>query len=868
MANRSDIILGVQNRTSAELRTIARDVRQTAQEATRAEREFQALERSINQLRDSEIRAARAAGDHQRALALIDNELGRAQQGTVRYNDLLARQATASKQAEGGTRSLGSAVGVLQQGLGALGIAFGAQQVVQFGISSFQAGQRIKQTQTTLQLLTRDQKLYNSTLDLAQRNQSLFGGSLADNLQPLTSLALQARKTGADIAQLNDIAQRLNVLSPEQGLQGAGIALREALSGDTTSLVERFELPRNELAKLRDTSLTTADRLKLLDGVLTSYGVSSQVVAGSVSDETKAVNDAKAAWDDFSITLGQAVAPAVGDTARGLERLLRLAQGSPEALAQVRVSLRSAFGGSGAGTQSDLDAARAGQRQQTRYGITDQLAYTAAGRDFTPARINQIADALTDATQAGGDFAQISNQLIQQYRTGAISAGEFANRSDLLAAAVANATHQTESSTPAYIAAEAASKAAAAATASQTTELGTQITALQEAKQKQDALTSAQAAIAEIAQSVVNGYASQEVALGRLIAQTGLARAEAERLLGIQIAIAAQAGAAQGLADQRAGERSGGQYRSQAEANAAAAAARAQADRQRALAQSQRDYAYATGTASDRLALLRRELAGLRKETPEYYQKLTEVKQAEAAVAAERQRSGKSAATAYSKEQRSAEQIAKARFDLLSTEEQLADLRKQVASGKLSELDRLEAVKQIKDLEAKISDEREKQTKSALDARLAALEDRKQRRIDERDLAAARRILSSGETSAEQKAAAQDAIERILLEQQKRQIEIAGKVRDAGGVAAAGSVPTVAGVPVAALPGQGVVALPSPVAALPTGAAGDITPQLLDALSRISFTAYIDGRPVAGSLVATLRGGFEAAKSGGTGKAL
>lgn len=843
--------------------------------------------KQLDRLRDSQIRAARAAGDHSLALQLVDRELGRTVQGGTRYNQLLAQSATISKQAEGGARSFSSALGTLQQGLGALGLGLGAREFLQYGVSAFQAGQQLQQTTTTLRLLTRDQQLYNDTLALGRRNQSLFGGSLAENIQPLTALALQARKTGVDVAALNDIAQRLNVISPEQGLEGAGIALREALAGDTRSLVERFELPRRELAVLRDASLSAADRVKLLDGVLTSYGVTSEVVAGSVSREQQAVNRAAAAYDDLKVAIGQGAAPAVETLSTGVARLLGLINENPQAIAE----LQAVLGGRGTVTQADVDQAAKGVAQGRTERQLDQVArgtlqrsQTGSVSDFFgqtqifnvgPARaaaeqaraaLESVRPAL-DAINLGSDQARAQlDRLVLQLADGAITTPQFT-------IAVEQLAREVQGGGSAFDTYRAAATAARTATVEQTTALGEQIAKLQEAKASQEALNTAQATIAAVSEQVVNGYLSQEAALARIISLTGLARAEAEQFLGTQVAIAAQARAGQGLADQRAGERSGGAVRSQAEADAIARAARAQAERQRALSAAQREYAVSTASAADRLAILRRELSQLRQDTPDYYKKLTEVKQAEQAVAAERTRTGRAASSAASKEVKSAEEIRKARFDLLSNEEKLADLRRQVASGRLGEADRLEAIKQIRDLEEKITDEREKQAKSAIDARLAALDDRKQRRIEERELAAARRILTSGETSGEQKAAAQDAIARIELERQKRQLDIAERTRAAGGAAATVAI------------GGGAVSPPSATAALPGAVGGavsgngggggtggapsggaDITQQLLDAMSKIQLQAFIDGRPVAAQLIATLRGGVAGVQASGLGK--
>jgi hypothetical protein len=129
-------------------------------------------------------------------------------------------------------------------------------------------------------------------------------------------------------------------------------------------------------------------------------------------------------------------------------------------------------------------------------------------------------------------------------------------------------------------------------------------------------------------------------------------------------------------------------------------------------------------------------------------------------------------------------------------------------------------------------------------------------------------VLSSANTSEEQKAAARDVLERIPLEQAKRALEIAGKQRDAGGATNATAAQVLAsaaarpgGVPGGA-PGAVAAALAgAPGAATGGAAGGDPLAQIIAALSQIQFQAYIDSSPAASRLLVGLRSGLAAAQS-------
>jgi phage-related protein len=67
----------------------------------------------------------------------------------------------------------------------------------------------------------------------------------------VASLMPSAKQSGVALMDLTKEAEILGASHPEQGLEGAAFALREAMSGDFTSIVERFDLPRQYIAELK-----------------------------------------------------------------------------------------------------------------------------------------------------------------------------------------------------------------------------------------------------------------------------------------------------------------------------------------------------------------------------------------------------------------------------------------------------------------------------------------------------------------------------------------------------------------------------------------------------------------------------------------
>jgi hypothetical protein len=359
----------------------------------------------------------------------------------------------AKEQAERLGQALGSSkekASGLAQGIKGLGAAFAAlgvaamvQQLLSFGTALGQAALGLEKARSTAQLLAGDSARYNEVIAIARQNQILFGGSLQENVQGLASLAGQARKSGIELSTLNDLSQRLNLLSPEQGLEGAAIALREALAGDTTSLVERFELPRLELAKLRDASLTAAQRVEILNKVLEDQGVKAGAVAGTVSRTQQIYNFLGRTLEDLSIVAGDRLAKAFEHVALGLATVI-------EGATRGAIVVSAFFDALGRGVpiqEAWADANGAGaQRLAEQLGLLP--AQTAATNAQTAATNAQTA-AIQGQTAAMGqsiaqqEIARVQSQLLAQQQDALrIAAMDAAMGSGSLEAAAARLAGQ------------------------------------------------------------------------------------------------------------------------------------------------------------------------------------------------------------------------------------------------------------------------------------------------------------------------------------------------------------------------------------------------------------------------------------------
>jgi hypothetical protein len=87
--------------------------------------------------------------------------------------------------------------------------------------------------------------------------------------------AISKSKNVKDLEKYQIVLEQLATLDPIQGLDGAALAVRELNSGDTMSLVERFELPRSALKDIKNIEdpIEQIQELSKLIGESTGYTV-------------------------------------------------------------------------------------------------------------------------------------------------------------------------------------------------------------------------------------------------------------------------------------------------------------------------------------------------------------------------------------------------------------------------------------------------------------------------------------------------------------------------------------------------------------------------------------------------------------------
>jgi hypothetical protein len=687
---------------------------------------------------------------------------------------------------------------------------------------------QLRETKNSLRAVSVDLAAYNSTLALARDQQLKFGGSLQENIEGLLGLSITSRQSGVDLKQLVDLSQRLNVLSPEQGVQGARIALAEALSGNITSLSRRFEIPKAAIRALADESKTTEERLASLNDFLNTVGVTSAAVAGKIDQDALAYRRLGAEIGDLTTNVGDGLASGFSRAATGLSRLIGLINENPKAIAEVK----ALFTGQGTIAPTQIEDAN---RKLATSRAADQLAPARFSRQLSDAELGPLREQIISINLVSKEAAAAADHVVSQWVvqkgaasdlqtelqklavqygiSGAFATGDadasrgLATVSIQVADAIAEARRATEQSIQSTLADTAAKEA-----------LGVQT---ELAKLKAESLANAFLQANPLIDEAGVRTAILAGTLPEVAGQLALARLQIQ---GVRAELAAlQSGGPAGTVEGRL-ERDRASDLAEAK-TAGAALVRQQQDAARLARENQ---VLQTGSQKGQLRILQdRYNAAVRLHgvnSAEAINAQTVLKAEQASQALAKKRGAPKPTTGLGALEKDAIKLQD------DSQAALAEVNRQLEKGNLTQHQRNQLLIQQRDLQEKIADEQERANRATLDAQLGTVKDRQQDIKDARERAGLERQLQSGRFSAAQQEIARLRLQEIALEDQKRTLDIQKDARTAGLAApGAGATPTATG---AAVP----VGAQAPVFAVPAV----LPPTALQPIINLPITITID----------------------------
>lgn len=551
-------------------------------------------------------RAAQAAGDDARAHTILVGALGNASAAsdrsvaslTTSINRLQSGSTVARQFGDAMKSSLLSIVGpaALVSG-GLLALRSALDQTVQ----AFKLKAELDATTASINAQLKGVR------DTSQvyREAAAFGREFKLTQQETTQAIAASigvmRSSKAPIEDILGVLARMQVLSPEQSLQEAAIALKALASGDTTSLVTRFEVGRDVATQMKNEIQGGADAVQVMSKFLGDTGIGMDALKARAEGASGALKDAAVQAEKFQLALaGKAGGPG--------EEFLAL---KTNLLKEFTAILSGDF--AEIETRNRINAeAQAAYNAALAQGKTDAEAYAAAQVVLNTVS-SSYADLLGPAIEATVAFATTQANLTSGIQTEIEASIQAGNATRLQTQATADATAEAQVAT----AAQAALTAEAALLTAQTQAAVDAFLALNPNLSASGAAAAASAA----------GYSPLIVRLIELAVRSREARAELAALN----ALAGVAAAAQ--ADFRAGERTGGRARTVADEGRMADAHANTARHAREAAEAEARYQQQAGNVAPLLARRRAELARLTTGSAAYFDKLREISQLEASAA-------------------------------------------------------------------------------------------------------------------------------------------------------------------------------------------------------------------------------------------
>jgi len=290
----------------------------------------------------AEARLAAASRDYAGAARILQQALSgvteRTRQVISADAQLVRMQQYAAKETESlsrGMRLLTSTASVLQNTLGALGIGLGLQAAAQGAQQMMSLANSVEQAEASLRAVSKTTQIADQALALATRNQAMFGGTLAENTNVMQNFVMLSQRTGASLQDLLKTAQLLSVVNPAEGLAGASFSLSELLAGDITSIVERFNLPRQAIRQLLQEAQNGGDILAGVQRLLAEQGVTAETLSERLNTTAQTYVAYGAAVEQAQLKIGSFLSEALAPATVALTELLNRFSGAPTMIDQV-----------------------------------------------------------------------------------------------------------------------------------------------------------------------------------------------------------------------------------------------------------------------------------------------------------------------------------------------------------------------------------------------------------------------------------------------------------------------------------------------------------------------------------------------------
>ncbi len=274
--------------------------------------------RRITQMMNQMNRTSRTTSDSMSRAQSATNRLGGAVSSTS--NRMNGFSASISR-LHVGSNGLSASFGGLQSTLIGLASAYlGAQGAAKAFNSTILAAANYEMSAVTIGALfddaTKTKKYMQSVEKMALDSPILNSTEMYSSSKGLIAMT----KDLDTLAKTWSIIERLQLLDPAQGTEGASFAMKEMFGGDAISLSTRFELPKSELNRIK--KLDPAGQVVELDKLLVKMGYTQKAVNKMSETTLSQWSQITEKAQVFGRKVGEAGNTKLGDALRTINKYL------------------------------------------------------------------------------------------------------------------------------------------------------------------------------------------------------------------------------------------------------------------------------------------------------------------------------------------------------------------------------------------------------------------------------------------------------------------------------------------------------------------------------------------------------------------
>lgn len=223
---------------------------------------------------------------------------------TITANDMASAALGKIGNSLDGLASKAASAGSIAQN--AIGVALGggismlAGKFMEGASAGMNFNSSMEQVTAKLNAFTKDGAKSAEILDMIKKRAASTPFAFEEMAQATTALLPASKASGVALEDLIGTAEIMAALNPAQGLEGAAIALRAATSGDFVSAMERFDIPRDIINRLKEEGVPNS---QIVGRALKEMGMDATLVtnmAGTMSGK----------WSTFQDTLVSLAAKA------------------------------------------------------------------------------------------------------------------------------------------------------------------------------------------------------------------------------------------------------------------------------------------------------------------------------------------------------------------------------------------------------------------------------------------------------------------------------------------------------------------------------------------------------------------------------